>query len=185
MTSLTQGPEELLRFAVASEPGNERLALARVAEALEGAGLSTDQIERLKTAVAEATMNGIEHGNDNRPELPVEVAVLASPAEVVVTVTDLGGAKGGADAEQEPEIPDLVAKLAGLQRPRGWGLFLIEHMVDEVDDSTDGERHTVRLVIRHGTPDGHGAADGHGAPGGHGAGRGRDGSGDSGEGRRQ
>jgi anti-sigma regulatory factor (Ser/Thr protein kinase) len=152
MTRLTQGPEELARFAVASEPGNERLALARVAEALVGAGLSDDQLERLKTAVAEATMNGIEHGNANRPELPVEVAVLRSPAEVVVTVTDLGGEKRRSHAEEEAEVPDLAAKLAGLQRPRGWGLFLIEHMVDEVDDSTDGDRHTVRLVMRH-TPD--------------------------------
>lgn len=148
MTRLAQGPEELARFAVASEPGNERLALARVAEALEGAGLSADQLERLKTAVAEATMNGIEHGNGNRAELPVELTVARGPVEIVVTVTDLGGEKLRARDGAESEVPDLAAKLAGLQRPRGWGLFLIQNMVDEVDDSTDGDRHTVRLVMR-------------------------------------
>ncbi len=148
MTSLRQGPEELDRFELPSEPGNERLALARVARALEGAGLSSDQLERLKTAVAEATMNGIEHGNGNRPELPVELTVWRDAAEVVVTVTDLGGERPTQEADTE--VPDLAAKLAGLQRPRGWGLFLIQHMVDEVDDSTDGDRHTVRLVMRHG-----------------------------------
>jgi anti-sigma regulatory factor (Ser/Thr protein kinase) len=138
--------EELARFDVASEPGNERLAMARVTAAVEHAGLSPDQLERLKTAVAEATMNGIEHGNGGRPELPVEVVVLRDAQAVVVTVTDLGGAQR---LEDGAEMPDLEAKLAGLQRPRGWGLFLIENMVDEVEDTTDGDRHTVRLVMRH------------------------------------
>lgn len=140
-------PEELVRFDVASEPGNERIAMARVTEAVEGAGLTAEQIDRLKTAVAEATMNGIEHGNEGRPDVPVEVVVLRDAGGVVVTVTDRGGANGRGDGT---ETPDLAAKLAGLQRPRGWGLFLIQHMVDEVEDTTDGDRHTVRLVVRRG-----------------------------------
>ena len=45
-------------------------------------------------------------------------------------------------------MPDLEAKLAGLQRPRGWGLFLIKNMVDELHESRDGEHHTVELVVR-------------------------------------
>ena len=47
-----------------------------------------------------------------------------------------------------PRCPDLEAKLAGLQRPRGWGLFLIKNMVDEAHESTDGELHTLELVMR-------------------------------------
>lgn len=147
MRPIVGNPEELVRFDVASEPGNERIAMARVAAAVEDVGLTADQIERLRTAVAEATMNGIEHGNAGRPEVPVQVAVFRDRGGVVVTVTDQGGAQG---REAGAETPDLVAKLAGLQRPRGWGLFLIEHMVDEVEDTTDGDRHTVRLVVRNG-----------------------------------
>lgn len=138
-------PEEIARFDVASEPGNERIAMTKVTAALADAGMTAEQVDRLKTAVAEATMNGIEHGNDGRPEVPVEVVVLQDSSRVVVTVTDRGGARGLGDGV---EAPDLDAKLAGLQRPRGWGLFLIRHMVDEVEDSTDGDRHTIRLVIR-------------------------------------
>lgn len=138
-------PEELARFDVASEPGNERIAMTKVTTAVAGAGLTDDQVDRLRTAVAEATMNGIEHGNDGRPDAPVEVAVLQDAGRVVVTVTDRGGAKGLGDGV---EAPDLDAKLAGQQSPRGWGLFLIQHMVDEVEDSTEGDRHTVRLVMR-------------------------------------
>jgi anti-sigma regulatory factor (Ser/Thr protein kinase) len=60
-----------------------------------------------------------------------------------VRITDHGGAL----AIPEPQIPDLEAKLAGLQSPRGWGLFLIENMVDEMHVSSDANHHTVDLVL--------------------------------------
>jgi anti-sigma regulatory factor (Ser/Thr protein kinase) len=47
----------------------------------------------------------------------------------------------------ETETPDLEAKLAGLQSPRGWGLFLIKNMVDELNVSGDDEHHVVELVM--------------------------------------
>ena len=68
-------PRRLDAFELPSEPGNERLALARVEESVRGLGLSGSRLEKLKTAVAEATMNAIEHGNQNRAEIPVEVEV--------------------------------------------------------------------------------------------------------------
>jgi anti-sigma regulatory factor (Ser/Thr protein kinase) len=137
-------PTLVTSFEVASSIGNERMALQQVADALEGGWLDDEQVERLKTAVAEATMNAIEHGNQNRAEVPVEVVVHDDGEEIVVTVTDQGG-EGG---DVGPTHPDLELKLAGLQTPRGWGLFLIENMVDEVQQITDGSRHTVRLVVR-------------------------------------
>jgi anti-sigma regulatory factor (Ser/Thr protein kinase) len=45
------------------------------------------------------------------------------------------------------EVPDLDAKLAGLQTPRGWGLFLIKNMVDELHTSTDEQHHIIELVM--------------------------------------
>ena len=81
MTSVAHpAGRQLASFAVASEPGNERVALARVAEAVAGCGLTGPRLERLKTAVAEATMNAIEHGNRNRPEIPVDVEVIQDGA---------------------------------------------------------------------------------------------------------
>ena len=61
--------------------------------------------------------------------------------------------------------PDLAAKLAGEQPPRGWGLYLIRHMVDAMDVTTEGTRHTVRLVMRADGGDGNGARDGAGDAG--------------------
>ena len=138
-------PRRLDAFTLASELGNERLALARVAGTVQGLGLSQARLERLKTAVAEATMNAIEHGNRNRPEVPVEVEVTQHGPNIVVAIADQGG---GREAAAEPaETPDIVRKLAGEQSPRGWGLFLIRHMVDAMDVTTEGTRHTVRLTV--------------------------------------
>ena len=92
MTSVAQpASRRLAAFAVASEPGNERLALARVAEAVAASGLPPARLERLKTAVAEATMNAIEHGNRGRPEVPVDVEVIQEGDDIIVAITDLGG----------------------------------------------------------------------------------------------
>ena len=137
----------LVSFSVPSQPGNERLALARVADAVSGSGLSSDQVERLKTAVAEATMNAIEHGNHNQADVDVDVTVAAIDDGVAVSIVDRGGAHAPAP-DAAVELPDLDMKLAGLQTPRGWGLFLIQNMVDAMDVSIDGDLHTVRLVMR-------------------------------------
>jgi anti-sigma regulatory factor (Ser/Thr protein kinase) len=151
-------PRRLDAFTLASEPGNERLALARVAGTVQGLGLSEARLERLKTAVAEATMNAIEHGNGNRPEIPVEVEVTQNSDEIVVAISDQGG-ENNADAGPGPsagdsvgghEDPDLARKLDGEQSPRGWGLFLIRNMVDAMHVTTDGQRHTIWLTMRTG-----------------------------------
>ena len=58
MTSPTNGSRRTLaELAVPSEPGNERRAMEAVAGTVEVLGLPNRTFERLKTAVAEATMN--------------------------------------------------------------------------------------------------------------------------------
>ncbi len=150
-------PRLLASFSLPSEPGSERAAVTAVARSLAGAGLTPGQRDRLLTAVGEATMNAIEHGNEGRPDVPVEVEVTQAAGEVVVSVTDRGGHGGDAAAtrfEDRAETPDLAKKLNGEQPPRGWGLFLIRNMIDAMDVTTEGERHTVRLTMLTGRPSG-------------------------------
>jgi anti-sigma regulatory factor (Ser/Thr protein kinase) len=66
----------LAEFSIPSQPGNERIAMRRVAEAVRPLGLKSDRLERLATAVSEATMNAMEHGNHFEPERPVSVRVV-------------------------------------------------------------------------------------------------------------
>jgi serine/threonine-protein kinase RsbW len=144
-------PRRLDAFELPSEPGNERLALARVAECVQGLGLPDGRLEKLKTAVAEATMNAIEHGNGNRAEIPVEVEVTQNGDEIVVAISDQGGDSGDSGVSSgAAEEPDLLKKLDGGQSPRGWGLFLIRNMVDAMDITTNGQRHTIWLTMRTG-----------------------------------
>lgn len=135
---------ELLSFTVSSAPGNEREAMRRVADAVVDLGLEPARIERLKTAVAETTMNAMEHGNNFNPMISVAIRLFATPEAVTVRITDRGGGKPIA-----PSVtPDLDAKLEGLQSPRGWGLFLIQNMVDKVTTTSDEVHHTVELMMK-------------------------------------
>lgn len=133
----------LAQFELPSTPGNEREAMRRVDEAIAGVGLNQSRRDRLKTAVAESVMNAIEHGNQNRADLMVEVEVLSSPRTLLVRIADQGLNKH----IPSPQIPDLDAKLAGKQSPRGWGLFLIEKMVDRMRAFSDDSHHTVELEM--------------------------------------
>jgi anti-sigma regulatory factor (Ser/Thr protein kinase) len=134
----------LAEMSVPSEPGKERLATERVAQVVKGLGLSELRLQRLKTAVAEATMNAMEHGNRYRPEVPVVIEVLSSGADLSVLINDQGRSLV---PDPDTELPNLETKLEGLQTPRGWGLFLIGSMVDETHISSDEVHHTVELVM--------------------------------------
>lgn len=92
-------------------------------------------------------MNAIEHGNRGQASLPVEVTVHRGPGTVTVEVADFGRGQ-----LREADIPDIDLKLAGLQTPRGWGLFLVDRLVDRVDELVDGERHVVRLIMHTSEP---------------------------------
>jgi serine phosphatase RsbU (regulator of sigma subunit)/anti-sigma regulatory factor (Ser/Thr protein kinase) len=144
LLALSWAPQDVLaEFNLPSEPGNEREAMRRAGEVAAAFGISGERLEGLKTAVAEATMNAIEHGNRNDPVLPVTVRIVASGDELTVRISDEGGER----PIPISEAPDIEAKLRGEQKPRGWGLFLIQNMVDAMRVTTHDGRHTVELVV--------------------------------------
>lgn len=134
----------LADFSLPSEPGNERQAMERVAAVIQNLNLPSQTIERLKTAVAEATMNAMEHGNQYDPNLPVDIRVVMNEDALSISITD----HGNEAVKEGSEPPDLAAKLAGEQSPRGWGLFLIKNMVDELNFISGEDYHTIELVLR-------------------------------------
>ncbi len=132
---------------IPSEVGNERLAMSYVTDAVKTFNLSENRVDQLGTAVAEATMNAMEHGNHYDAGVPVTLQVLSSENAIAVRITDKGG-NGNIPAREEYEAPDIEAKLAELQSPRGWGLFLIQNMVDEMHILSDEQTHTIELIVR-------------------------------------
>ncbi len=130
-------------FEMPSQPGNERPASEKVLEALDGIILDETIRKRLQTAVAEATMNAMEHGNDYREDLPVRIRVMDNQKQINVRIHDFGHGMG----KTKIVVPDLDSKLAGEQSPRGWGLFLIKNMVDEMNILQGDHGQIIELII--------------------------------------
>jgi anti-sigma regulatory factor (Ser/Thr protein kinase) len=76
--------------------------------------------------------------------VPVAIEVLSSGVDLSVRIHDQGRSLV---PDPDTEVPDLEAKLEGLQTSRGWGLFLIRNMVDEMHITSDEVHHTVGLVM--------------------------------------
>ncbi|HET9999302.1 MAG TPA: SpoIIE family protein phosphatase [Ktedonobacteraceae bacterium] len=133
----------LAELSIPSAPGNERQAMEQVAQAVRDLHLPTRRLEQLKTAVAEATMNAMEHGNHYQPDVPVLISVRASATTLAIRISD----QGEGPATIEAQTPDLEAKLSELQTPRGWGLFLIKNLVDDLYIINNETHHTIELII--------------------------------------
>jgi anti-sigma regulatory factor (Ser/Thr protein kinase) len=146
VSAANQGPHRwrtLCQVTLPAEPGNDRLAVETVSAALRSLPLSPERLDRLKTAIAEATLNALEHGSGYQPERPIVIHVRANDQALKVGITNTGER----DLPNGNAAPDLEAKLAGEQSPRGWGFFLIEHMVDEVQISNQPGSHTIELFL--------------------------------------
>ena len=128
-----------------SRMGFEKVAMQTAASVAKLMGFREERIEDLKTAVAEACINAIEHGNRLNERLSVGVVLSAGTDELEVKVMDDG--KG---IQKTPEKPDIDRKMHGEEDPRGLGMFLIQALVDEAEwvAGINGKASYVRLVVR-------------------------------------
>ena len=138
-------PVSSVEVRLPSELGFEKVAMSTAAGVAQMMGFSPDRIEDLKTAVAEACINAIEHGNGMNQSLRVGVALSTSETELEVKVS----AEGTGSEIEEPGLPDIDKKMLGEEDPRGMGMFLIQALVDEAEwhKGPPGKSY-VRLVIR-------------------------------------
>src|ERR1700693_3548939 len=128
-----------------SRLGYEKVAMSTAAAVAKLMGFREDRVEDLKTAVAEACINAMEHGNRLNEGLSVGVVLSAGDGSLEVKVIDDGkGMKG------LPRKPDIDKKIHGEEDPRGMGMFLIQALVDECEwvAGANGRASYVRLVIR-------------------------------------
>jgi serine/threonine-protein kinase RsbW len=128
-----------------SRMGFEKVAMSTAQAVAKLMGFPEDRIEDLKTAVAEACINAIEHGNRLNEKLSVGVVLAAGEDSLEVKVIDDG--KG---MHTQPAKPDIDRKMHGEEDARGMGMFLIQALVDEAEwvAGTGGKSSYVRLVIR-------------------------------------
>ena len=124
--------------------GYERIAMDCSASFAKIAGFAPGRIEDLKTAVAEACINAIEHGNQGHPDTRVLVTMNFKDDRFSVSVKD-----GGDGIKKLPEDKAVMQQIEKLEPPKGLGIYLIKQLVDEVefnDMTKDG--HAVKMVIK-------------------------------------
>lgn len=136
--------ERTVEVSLPNRLGYERIAMDCSASFARMAGLGKERIEDLKTAVSEACLNAIEHGNKGRPDARVVITMNFKEDAFSVSVMD-----EGEGIPEMPEEPDIDKKVANLQTPRGLGIYLIKQLTDKVEfNKKTGDGHVVRMVIK-------------------------------------
>ena len=112
-------------------------------------GFSPERIEDLKTVVAEAAINAMQHGNKGRPDATVTIRMNLKDDTIYVTVTDDG--EGIKKIYPKPDIDRIIDNL---DPPIGFGTFLIKQLVDDVDFNIRTEKgNGLRMAIKQSKPD--------------------------------
>jgi serine/threonine-protein kinase RsbW len=117
-----------IELRLPSKLGYEKVAMNTAASVARLMGFSEERVEDLKTAVAEACINAMEHGNKMDAALTVGVILSIDQDSLEVKVTDTGGGPQG-----EHAAPDIDKKMHGEEDARGMGMFLIQALVDEAE----------------------------------------------------
>ena len=117
-----------IELRLPSRLGYEKVAMNTAASVAKLMGFSDERVEDLKTAVAEACINAMEHGNKLDAGLTVGVFLSIDQDSLEVKVTDTGGGPQGITL-----APDIDKKMHGEEDARGMGMFLIQALVDEAE----------------------------------------------------
>ena len=136
--------EKSVEVIIANKLGYERIAMACSASFAEMMGFSAERIEDIKTVVAEAAINAIQHGNKQRPDAKVTVLMNFKDDTINVSVKDAGDG-----IKKFPPKPDIGRIIDNLDTPEGFGLFLINQLADRVEynERADGGN-VVKMAFR-------------------------------------
>src|SRR5258708_28267708 len=110
---------ERVEIFLPSTLGFEKVARSAAEAVAEEMGFSPDRIEDLKTAVAEACMNAIEHGNQEDKTASVTVLLTAGKNGLEIKVAD----EGLSSMPDQLPTPGRIGETH--ERSRGWGMFFI------------------------------------------------------------
>lgn len=136
--------DQTVELNLPSKIGYERIAIGGVAEFAKSVGFSPPRIEDLKTSVAEACINAVQHGNKGKPDARVLLAITFKENTLFISVFDEGG---GFKAElKDPNIERIIDNL---DPPVGFGVFLMKRLMDEVEfNKRSNHLHEVRMTMK-------------------------------------
>jgi serine/threonine-protein kinase RsbW len=132
-----------ITVVIPSQLGYEKKAMEKAAQVAREMGFTEDRINDLKTAVAEACINAIEHGNELDDRTCIGITLTPGSSTLEVSVSDEG------NGVKEVTAPSMENKIEGKDTSkRGWGVFLIKSLMDDVQFLSDqGGGNTVKMVI--------------------------------------
>jgi serine/threonine-protein kinase RsbW len=137
-----------IELRLPSRLGYEKVAMNTAASVARLMGFSEERVDDLKTAVAEACINAMEHGNKLDDSLSVGVILSMDANSLEVKVTD-----NGEGPQSSTGAPDIHKKMQEEEDARGMGMFLIQALVDEVEwVSSPPSGSYARMVIHLGRP---------------------------------
>lgn len=136
--------QKAIDLAIPAVMGYEKVAMDAAAAVAKIMGFHKNKIEDLKTAVSEACINAIEHGNRSQQDTTVLVTLNISKKSLEVNIKDEGKGIG-----KRMRIPKIEKQIAGDEDPRGWGMFLIKNLVDEVEFKNLPNEGTVTRMVIH------------------------------------
>ena len=135
--------DRTVEVILSNQIGYERVAMACSASFAKMYGCPPERIEDLKTVVAEAALNAMEHGNKGRPEARVVVHMNYKDNAINVSVLDEGNG-----INELPPTPNIERIIKELDPPIGFGVFLIDQLADKVEFNQMTEKgHAVRVAI--------------------------------------
>jgi len=126
----------VVEISFPNELGYEKIARAVVADTAHKMGFSSERIEDLKTAVAEACTNSIEYGNSFDAEAQVLVVLSSDRNSISVCVVDEG---------RRPiptPLPDTPTKVDR----QCLGLYLMQKLMDDVKINCQPGRNEILLT---------------------------------------
>ncbi len=132
----------VIELHIPGQLGYETVAMYAAAAAARMMSFSLDRIDDLKTAVSEACLNAIEHGNEHQKTEKVLVTLTMDESKLQVDVRDKGK-----KFKSKMVNPSIEEKLQGKSPPRGWGMFLIKKLVDKVEFASGPEGNVTRMIV--------------------------------------
>lgn len=132
--------QTLIEFDLPREPGGDRLAVERVAEAVQRLNWPAAPLGRLKVALAKATRDAMERNHFHGSGAPLIIRVL---------IPESGGetTQEADPASNEPgqaQSSETAAQHISRPPSRGWGFFLIEKALP---DSGRAGRNLIELFL--------------------------------------
>ena len=134
--------KQLLELHLPNILGAEKEAIKKAVTIAEKLGFARDRIEDLKTALAEACINAIEHGNKFDQNKKVRVTLAANDKSLEVIVHDEG------DGIDPKKIPTKRIRDDGFPCRRGYGVFLMTNLMNEFYfEKNPGKGNNVKMLM--------------------------------------